>query len=65
MVILQERASYPPEEKFGFKPRLEQEKYAMPWMIHISGQALMSALNYSCGREPSQPRHNDAVVTFF
>ena len=23
------RPIYPPEEKFGFKPRFEQEKYAM------------------------------------
>lgn len=26
------------------------------------GQALMSTLNYPCGWEPSQPRHNDAII---
>ena len=59
------RPIYPPEEKFGFKPRFEQEKYAMLMCLGWStsqGQALMSTLNYPCGWEPSQPRHNDAII---
>ena len=59
------RPIYPPEDRFGFKPRFEQEEYAMLMCLGWStsqGQAPMSTLNYPCGWEPSQPRHNDAII---